>query len=114
MEAFLAASREGDIERLLTLLAPDVVRRADQVALRRGQAAVLRGAREVADETRTNIALAQFARPILVDGALGVAIAPRGRLRVVLRLTITDNLVSVIDAIGEPSSLDEFDLTLAP
>ena len=49
VEAFLAAARGGDLDGLLTLLAPDVVRRADAAALPPGGAPEVRGARAVAE-----------------------------------------------------------------
>jgi Sigma-70 region 2 len=52
VEAFLTASRSGDLDTLLRLLAPDVVRRADRVAVPAGTAPEVRGARVVAEETR--------------------------------------------------------------
>ena len=47
-DAFLAASREGDFERLLAVLDPDVVLRADGGAARSGEVTVIRGAAAVA------------------------------------------------------------------
>jgi hypothetical protein len=71
VEAFLAASRGGDLNALLELLAPDVVRRADRVAV----PAEVRGARVVADETRLFARLARSAEVALVDGTPG-AVGP--------------------------------------
>src|SRR5687768_11041755 len=50
VEAFLAASRAGDLDGLLAVLAPDVVRRADRAALRLGTPLHARGAHQVAEE----------------------------------------------------------------
>jgi hypothetical protein len=47
----LAATRGGDLQALLAVLDPDVVRRADRAALRAGAATELRGAQRVAEET---------------------------------------------------------------
>jgi RNA polymerase sigma-70 factor (ECF subfamily) len=78
VEAFLAASRQGDLEGLLAVLSPDVVFRADRVAAAAGAQAEMRGASAVA---RAFVGRAQGARPILVDGAVGAVVAPAGRLR---------------------------------
>ena len=43
VEAFLAASRNGDLDALLAVLAPDVVRRADRAALPPDRETVVRG-----------------------------------------------------------------------
>ncbi|MFI1164715.1 hypothetical protein ACH4UM_14065 [Streptomyces sp. NPDC020801] len=69
MEAFLAAARGGDLEALLDVLAPDVVRRADPAVLPAGMPARLRGARAVAEGT---VVLRDRARFAAV--ALGTAV----------------------------------------
>ncbi|WP_437999347.1 sigma-70 family RNA polymerase sigma factor [Sorangium sp. So ce185] len=105
VEAFLVASRTGDLGALLAVLAPDVVRRADRAALRGGAEAEVRGARRVAEETATNAGRARFARPALVNGAVGVVVAPRGRLQLVLAVAIEGDRIAAIDAIGDPARL---------
>ncbi|MBO4273362.1 sigma-70 family RNA polymerase sigma factor [Microbispora triticiradicis] len=115
VDAFLAASRAGDIDALLAVLAPDVVRRADAVALRgqvRAQAEV-RGARAVAEETRTNIRRARFASPALVNGAVGAVVAPQGRLQLVLEFAFSGDRIASVDVIGDPVRLKEVRLGLA-
>src|SRR6266508_1939367 len=61
VDAFLTAARSGDIEGLLAVLAPDVVRRADRAAMPAGVATEVRGARAVAEETRGNVGRARIA-----------------------------------------------------
>jgi hypothetical protein len=112
VDAFLAAARGGDVKALLAVLDPDVVRRADRIAVPAGVATELRGARAVAEETRTNAPRARDARPALINGAVGVVVTPRGRLVVALRLTITDDRITLIDAIADPARLDELDLAV--
>ncbi|GAA4188222.1 sigma-70 family RNA polymerase sigma factor [Microbispora amethystogenes] len=115
VDAFLAASRAGDIDALLAVLAPDVVRRADAVALR-GQVraqAEMRGARAVAEETRTNIRRARFAWPALVNGAVGAVVAPHGRLQLVIEFAFSGDRIASIDVIGDPARLKEVRLGLA-
>ena len=110
VDAFLAASRDGDLAGLLAVLAPDVVRRADRIAVGRGGEREMRGALAVAKETRTNAGLARFARAALVDGAVGAVVAPRGRLRFVLQLAIEGGRVASIDVIGDPARLRQIQL----
>jgi RNA polymerase sigma-70 factor (ECF subfamily) len=114
VDAFLAASRDGDIEGLLAVLAPDVVRRADRVSLPAGAPTEIRGARALAEETRTNAARARFARPALVDGAVGVVVAPLGRLAVALALTIEGDRIVEVDVIADPDRLARLDLAVLP
>src|SRR5262249_39573812 len=83
VEAFVAASRSGDFGALLAVLDPDVVLRAD------GSAAppdgrVIRGASEVAKGALAYSGRARLSQPALVNGAVGVVFAPRGRLFLVL------------------------------
>ena len=78
VEAFLTASRTGDMTGLLAVLAPDVVRRADPAALPAGMAAEVRGAKRVAEEAIVLGRRSRRAVPVLLDGAMGVIVAPRG------------------------------------
>jgi RNA polymerase sigma factor (sigma-70 family) len=109
VDAFLAASRAGDFDALLAVLDPDVVFRADHVAVKMGGAAELRGAAAVAETFRGR---AQAARTALVDGAVGVAVIMGRRLRIMLRLTIADGRIVAIDAIADPAQLRELEWTV--
>jgi RNA polymerase sigma factor (sigma-70 family) len=109
VDAFLAASRNGDFDALLALLDPDVVLRADAIAVRMGSPEELLGAEAVAGNFSGR---AQAAQPALVDGAVGVVWAVGGRPRVVWDFTIEDGKVVRIDMLAAPDSLDELDLTI--
>ena len=110
VDAFLAAARGGDFEALLAVLDPDVVLRMDRAAARAGAPAEIRGAAAVAG--RAAVGGAQAARPALVNGAVGVVVAPRGRLLMVLRFTITGGKIAAIDAVGDPERLRQLDLAV--
>jgi RNA polymerase sigma factor (sigma-70 family) len=112
VDAFLAAARGGDVNALLAVLDPDVVRRADRLAVPAGVPIELRGARAVAEETRTNAPRARYARPVLLDGAVGAVVAPRGRLVLALGLTIEDDKITLIDVIADPARLNQVDLAV--
>ena len=112
VDAFLAATRGGDIEALLAVLDPDVVRRADRAALRAGAATELRGAQQVAEETATNARPARFAAPALVNGRVGLVVAPRGRLLLAIGLTIKGEKITEIDVIADPLRLRQLDLAV--
>ncbi|MGW5664789.1 sigma-70 family RNA polymerase sigma factor [Streptomyces sp. NPDC003758] len=105
VEAFLAAARGGDLGGLLAVLAPDVVRRADAAALPPGGAPELRGARAVAEQTVLLRGRARLAEVALVDGAVGAVMAPRGRLRLVLKVTVEDGRITSYEAIADPVRL---------
>jgi RNA polymerase sigma factor (sigma-70 family) len=102
VDAFLAASRQGDFEALLALLDPDVVLRGDPAAVRTGAAAEVRGAAAVAG---TFSGRAQTARPALVDGAPGAVWAPGGRPRVAFGFTVADGRILAIDLLADPERL---------
>lgn len=114
VDAFLAASRGGDIDALLAVLDSDVVRRADRLIVPAGAATELRGARAVVEETLTNLHRNRFARPALVDGAVGVVVAPGGRQLLALGLTIHDDRIVAIDVIADPTRLRGLDLAVRP
>lgn len=102
VNAFLAASRTGDLQALLAVLDPQVVFTPDATAMRLGAAAVLRGAPAVAETFKGR---AQAARLALVDGEFGLVVWIDGMLRVVLLLAFADNQISAIDAVADPEHL---------
>lgn len=108
VDAFLAAARSGDMAGLLAVLDPDVVLHADGAAVRLGGVAELRGAEAVATSFKGK---AQAARPALVDGALGVVVAPQGRLPLVLNLTFASDRISAIEVVADPDQLKALDLS---
>jgi RNA polymerase sigma factor (sigma-70 family) len=107
VDAFLAASRSGDFERLLAVLDPEIVFRADHAAQRLGSLPEIRGAVAVAETFKGR---AQAARPALVDGALAVAVVLGGQLRIVLRLTISGERISAVDAVADADAIATLDV----
>jgi RNA polymerase sigma-70 factor (ECF subfamily) len=102
VEAFLAASRGGDIGALLDLLAPGVVRRVDRALVPDDVPTEVRGARAVAEETRLFTRRAQAGAVLLIDGVPGIAIAPAGRLWALLRVGVGDDgRIHTIDISGD-------------
>jgi len=113
VDAFLAASREGSFDALLAVLDPDVVFRADRAAVSRGAARELRGAQAVARAARHYLlGRTQLAQPVLVDGAVGIVVAPRGRLLLLLRLTIRGGKIAEIEAVADPAHLHQVRLAV--
>jgi RNA polymerase sigma factor (sigma-70 family) len=113
VEAFLAASRGGDIRMLLDLLAPDVVRRVDRVLVPDDVPTELRGAKEVAEETRRFALRAQSGVVLLVNGVPGIAIAPAGHVQALLQIGIEDGRIHTIDIVGDADRLSRAVLVLA-
>jgi len=102
VDAFLAAAREGNFERLLQLLAPDVVIAGDEAAVLAGTPARLEGRQHVA--TMFNGA-AKAALPVFVGDRPGAAWFHRGQARVAFDFTVEDGVVAGIDFRGDPTVL---------
>jgi RNA polymerase sigma factor (sigma-70 family) len=111
VDAFAAASRDGDFDALLAVLDPDVVLRADR-AVPPGAPTMLRGARAVASGALRFSQLAPFARPALVNGAAGAVVAPEGRLFAVLAFTVTGGKIVEIEVFSDPERLRRLDLAV--
>jgi len=114
VEAFLAAAREGDFEALLRVLDPAVVRRADAVALPPGATRELRGAEAVAKGARAGARRAG-SPPValaLINGKVGVVVAPRGRLTMAMQFEIRDARIVAIDVVADPDRLRRLEVGL--
>ncbi|MEV7404573.1 sigma-70 family RNA polymerase sigma factor [Streptomyces sp. NPDC091267] len=110
VEAFLAASRGGDFDALVALLHPDVVLHADRSVVPTPEPVVVRGAHTVARGAMAATGRALFTGVALVDGAVALAMAPMGRLRLVLGFTIVDGLITGIDVVADPDRLIGFEV----
>jgi len=97
VEAFLAAARGGDMARMVHLMAPDAVRTADARLLPPGVRTTVRGATEVAEETRAFVDRIAVAVPMLVGGHPAAVIAPGGHPWAIVRFRIEAGLVTGID-----------------
>src|ERR687895_476002 len=109
VEAFIAALRAGNLEGLLAVLDPDLVVRADMAV---GAPTQIRGAAVWAKGAVAYGHLAQLTQPALVNGAIGVVVAPRGRLVRALRFTIANGKITEIEVIGNPARLGELDVSI--
>src|ERR671919_501331 len=114
VDAFFAASRDGDFDALLEILDPDVELRIDGGVLRAEASLVLHGADAVASHAATYSSLYPFVRPALVNGAAGAVVAPRGRVLSVMAFTVTNAKIVQIDALHDPERLAQLDLRSPP
>lgn len=113
VEAFLAASRGGDIAGLLELLAPDVVRTVDRALVPADVPTAVRGARQVAEETRRFARRARAGAVMLIDGTPGIVLATHGRVRILLVIGIgADDRIHTIDITGDAERIRRAALTL--
>jgi RNA polymerase sigma factor (sigma-70 family) len=113
VDAFLAAAREGDFERLLAVLDPEVVLRSDGGAARPELVSLIHGAQAVAKGAMTFRRFAGTATRVLVNGVPGgIAWAPDGRPFAVVALTVKGRRIVRIDILADPDRLDRLDLTV--
>ncbi|MFB7259539.1 sigma-70 family RNA polymerase sigma factor [Streptomyces nojiriensis] len=110
VDAFLAATRGGDFDALVALLHPDVVLRADKAVVPTPAPLLVRGAVTVATGAMAAMQRARSTAPALVDGVVGLAMAPLGRLFLVLGFTIEDGLITEIDIVAEPERLGALEI----
>lgn len=96
----------------MSVLDPDVIRRADRFAVSNESDAVLRGAVPVTQEAMRHVASAQFASTALIDGAVGLIVAPAGRLTMALRCEFTSELIKRFEVIAEPKALSRLEIQL--
>ena len=119
VSAFLAASRDGDFDRLLAALSPEVVLRADAPAVRAAAANKRHGAPDlVADvcgaEAVANVfkGRARGALPALIDGEAGAVWAAGGAVRAAFLFMIQHDRIAGIEIVMDPARLAELDVTI--
>jgi RNA polymerase sigma factor (sigma-70 family) len=112
VDAFLAASREGDFDALVALLDPDVVVRADYGAMPVGASRQVHGAHTVAEQALSFSRLAPFARPALVNGTAGVVVARNAQPFTIMGFTVQHGKITEIDILADPVRLRQLDLTV--
>ncbi|MFC4337119.1 sigma-70 family RNA polymerase sigma factor [Salininema proteolyticum] len=109
VDAFLRAARDGEFEALLSLLDPNATYRPDETAFRIGGVGEVSGARNLAELLSGQ---ADPARPVFLDGEVGVVVAPRGKLLAVWRLVFDGGLITEINAVAGREELAEAELAV--
>ena len=107
VNAFLGAARGGDLASMLSLLAPDVVMRADAIGIAMGTDPVYDGAAAVA--ARMNGA--KGALPVTIDGDLGAAWIAAGVVKVAFVFHVAAGLVREVELIADPDVLATMDVS---
>ncbi|WP_329474820.1 sigma-70 family RNA polymerase sigma factor [Kribbella sp. NBC_01484] len=110
VEAFQAASRDGDFAALVTLLHPDVVLRADRGLIAGASWTEIRGVASVAGQAMTFRRLSAFPLPVLVNGNAGLITVADGQPMAVMSFTITGGKVVAIDILADPARLRQLDI----
>jgi RNA polymerase sigma factor (sigma-70 family) len=114
VDRFIAALRAADFDALVSLLDPDVAVHVDEASLTPGVSREARGAAAWAKQAITAARGARFANPVLVEGNVGVVVAPKGRLFRVLRFTFANDKIAAIEVIGDPQVIGSLELSIAP
>jgi RNA polymerase sigma factor (sigma-70 family) len=109
-EAFLAAAREGDFERLLTVLDPDVVLKVDFGPA--AESREVRGARKVAGQALFYSRLGLVTEPVLVNGAVGMVTFQDGQPFAIGAVTVSGGKIVEIDILADPERLRQLDLAV--
>jgi RNA polymerase sigma factor (sigma-70 family) len=114
VSAFLEAARAGDLHAILAVLDPDIVRRVDAAVLSPGMSAELRGAQAVAEGTAALAARSQLAELALVNGEVGVVLAPHGKLLLAITFTFAGEAdrITSYDVVGDPDRLGRLSLAV--
>jgi RNA polymerase sigma-70 factor (ECF subfamily) len=114
VDAFIAAARDGDFERLVAVLDPDAVLRGDAGAVRADWSVEVRGAEQVARRAARNAQnLSRMGLlPVLVNGAAGLVCIVNGKPLSVIAFTVRGGKIAEIDILSDPERLGRLDLTV--
>jgi RNA polymerase sigma-70 factor (ECF subfamily) len=112
VDAFFAASQEGDLDALIALLDPDVIVRADYGATSAGSSKQVSGATSVAKHALSFSRLIPLARPALVNGTAGMVVARDGKAFTIMGFTVRHGKIAAIDILADPHRIHALDLTV--
>jgi RNA polymerase sigma factor (sigma-70 family) len=112
VEAFLAAARDGDFDRLVAVLDPDVVLRVDLGPLLVGGSREVRGAAAVARQAVTYSQLGILTQPALINGAAGSVSFRDGRPFSIGGVIVRGGKIVEMDILADPARLRELDLSV--
>ncbi len=108
IERFLAALRAGDVEALIPVLDPELVATGDGGGA--AAAGGIRGARAWAERAVAYSRGAGAARLVLIDGAVGVVVAPRGKLFRAMRFAVSGDRIASVEVLADPTRLAALDI----
>jgi RNA polymerase sigma factor (sigma-70 family) len=110
VDAFLAAARDGDFDRLVAVLDPDVVLRADLGPI--GGSREVRGAAAVAGQALSYAQIGLDIRPALINGVAGAVTFLHGQPFSIAAVTVRDGKIVELDFLADPERLRLLDLTI--
>src|SRR6201996_4883022 len=109
VDAFFAAGRAGDLDRLGAVLDPEVSLRGDFGPGPTGRRSV-RGASAVAGLARGYAAPEREVRPAVVNGAAGAVILLDGRATAIMGFVVRGGRIAAIDVLADPERVARIDL----
>jgi RNA polymerase sigma factor (sigma-70 family) len=109
-DAFLAAAREGDFDRLVAVLDPEVVLRADLGPA--GGSREVHGAAAVAGQALSYAQIGLDIRPALINGVAGAVTFLDGEPFSIAALTVRKGKIVELDFFADPERLRLLDLTI--
>jgi RNA polymerase sigma factor (sigma-70 family) len=112
VDAFLAALRAEDLQGLVAVLDPDMVFRADAASAVGGATREIHGAEVWAHQAILYSRGARHVQAAMVDGSVGLILAPGGRLLRALKLKIENGKIKEVEVIGEKERLAQIDLAV--
>ncbi|HTR94504.1 MAG TPA: sigma-70 family RNA polymerase sigma factor [Trebonia sp.] len=111
VDAFLAAARDGEFDRLLTILDPDVVLRADAGTGPAGPSQIVRGAYGVIAQAKRFSPLGRYGRRVMVNGSPGFMVVTNGEPFAIIALTVSGDRIVEMDILADPERLARLDLS---
>jgi RNA polymerase sigma factor (sigma-70 family) len=110
INAFLAAARDGDFDRLVAVLDPDVVLRQDFGPV--GGAREIHGAAAVASQATSYAQIGLDIRPALINGVAGAVAFRHGQPFSIGAVTVRNGKIVELDFLADPERLRQLDLTI--
>ena len=109
VDAFFAAARDGDFDRLVAVLDPEVVLNVDYGR----RLETIRGAATVAGQALRFASPRRVSHPVLVNGTPAVVNTVDGKVIGVMAFTVAHGRIVEVDAYGDPEVLDRAAALLA-
>jgi RNA polymerase sigma-70 factor (ECF subfamily) len=106
VDAFIAAAQDGDFRRLVAILDPEVLLRADVASTE------VRGAEQVARQAQTFSRLGLLRCPVLVNGAAGLVAMLEGKPFAIMAFTVSGGKITEINIVRDPERLNQLDLSV--
>lgn len=111
VDAYFAAAHDGDLNRLIAVLDPEVVLRADAGPQRPGASVLMRGPSAIVGRAIAFARLPLERIPVLTNGTIGAVVLSEGQPFSVMSFTIVGSKIVEIDILADPERLREIDLS---